>query len=182
MENDETGPKGGKAGHRKNGKPFAPGNMREDGSYKVGRSRPPESGKFAPNDGRKRGRRPKGVRNFDTDFAEEAARIMPVKENGKVRKVTKQRGVIIHGFHKAVGEGNVTAIENMMQHSRRIADKSPGSAAANLTDREIVDQYLRERAAELGIEPALYGDIVPSEPISGAEGDEMPTLETDDDR
>lgn len=110
MDDDEPESNNGRAtGHSQDGKPFAPGNTREDGSYKVGRNRPPESGKFAPNDGRLRGRRSMGTKNFDTEFAEEAARIVPVNEAGKSRKVSKLRATIIRSFDNAYSRGQNSA-------------------------------------------------------------------------
>ncbi|MGE3628179.1 MAG: hypothetical protein AB7G34_17610, partial [Hyphomicrobiales bacterium] len=65
-----NGSKDGKSdrgnGVRKDGKPFAPGNTSEDGSYIVGNKRAPVEHRFAVNDGRKRGRRIKGTKGLKT--------------------------------------------------------------------------------------------------------------------
>ncbi|MEQ8743689.1 hypothetical protein [Parasphingorhabdus sp.] len=76
-------------GRRKDGKPFKEGNVREDGSYKVGRNRPPKKGQFAVGDGRKRGSRKKGVPNADTEFMQELQRKTIVRVKGKGKDVQK---------------------------------------------------------------------------------------------
>src|SRR5688572_12524579 len=58
-----------------------PANIGPDGQYIVGKGRPPAKSKFAVGDGRSRGRRPKGQKNFDTEFAEEANRKVTLREN-----------------------------------------------------------------------------------------------------
>lgn len=115
-------------GRRKDGKPFATGNTREDGSYTTGKSRPPAATQFAAGDGRKRGRRPKGTKNFDTEFAEESARLTPVREKGKVlRMVPKRRAAIIRLYDIANGLGQNAALEQVIRHNFRIAEKAQGS-------------------------------------------------------
>ena len=52
--------------HRKDGKPFKTGNVREDGDYRVGKYRTPEGGKFRKDDRRKRGKHEKGSKNLST--------------------------------------------------------------------------------------------------------------------
>jgi hypothetical protein len=144
-------------GHREP-HPYRPGNVGEDGDYIVGYGRPPSATRFAAGDGRRRGRRPKGVRNFDTDFAEEAARLVPVREKDKVRKVSKQRASIIRLLDNAYAKGQNAAIHQVMEHGRRIAEKTAaGAPAVHQSDREILEAYLRDRAAELALGP-LLGD------------------------
>lgn len=130
-------------------KPFAsrysPQNTREDGSYKVGKGRPPEHGRFREGDGRPRGRRPKGQRNFDTEFQDEARRRITVREGGKERKVSKLRGTIIRSFDNAVkGEGGAIAL--IFGQASRISEKqaiAPNDQAAE--DDAVIDAWLRDR-------------------------------------
>ena len=77
MSKDDTAPPRG--GRRKDGLPFASGNTREDGSYEVGRGRPPASGQYRAGDGRQRGRRPKAGANADTDLERELARKVTIR-------------------------------------------------------------------------------------------------------
>src|SRR5690606_5725246 len=79
-------------------KPFKHGNVGPDGQYTVGKGKPPRHSQFAVGDGRKRGRRAKGQRNFDTEFEEEARRKITLRENGKERRITKLRSAIVRAF------------------------------------------------------------------------------------
>lgn len=152
-------------GRRKDGKPFKEGNAREDGSYAVGRNRTPKNTRFAKGDGRKRGRRKKGVRNADTEFQRELARKVTIKENGKERKVSKSHAVDLRLIDNATRKGDNRAIEMVDQRRQRIAENAEASRHYHaLADSEILDSYLRERTAELSIDPGLFGDPEPSTP------------------
>jgi Family of unknown function (DUF5681) len=134
------------------GKPpprYAPGNTREDGSYRVGKNRPPEHGQFREGDGRRRGRRPKGQRNFDTEFDEESQRRMTLRENGKVRRVSKQRGAIIRAYDSAISKGDPRAQSLVFSHASRISDKRAPQAASGTPDDEELNAWLRDRLAAI---------------------------------
>lgn len=89
---------------------FAPGNIDENGNYIVGKYRPPAAGQFRENDGRRRGRRPKGAKNVKTDFREELAERLGITENGKKMRVTKQRQIVKRTCERAM-KGNERAAE-----------------------------------------------------------------------
>ena len=149
-------------GRRKDGRPYKAGNTRDDGSYAVGRNRTPVATRFAPGDGRARGRRSKGVKNADTEFARELNRRMTVKENGVERKVSKSQAVDLRLIDNATRKGDNKAIEMVDQRRRRIADAAEQNRRYHsLSDQEILETYLRERAEELSIDPALLGDPEP---------------------
>jgi hypothetical protein len=134
-----------------NGSRFKPGNTGPDGSYVVGKNRPPVTTRFAPGDGRERGRRPKGTKNLKTDFAEELASKIPLKENGKRMHVTKQRAMVKVLLDNAT-KGQNRAIEiTLNQHSRHFGGDDPSRTAGALpqTDQEIVDAYIMHRMREL---------------------------------
>lgn len=150
-------------GYRKNGLPYRDGNTREDGSYDVGKNRPPAETKFQKDDGRKRGRRVKGVRNHDTEFAEELNRKTRIKENGKERIVSKGLAVDLRLIDNAANKGQNRAIELVEERRRRIAEKNDANARYHSqSDREILRAYLEDRRAELGIDPDLLGDPAPA--------------------
>lgn len=155
-------PPGG--GRRKDGKPFKEGNTREDGSYAVGKNRTPVKTRFAVGDGRKRGKREKGVRNADTEFARELNRKMVIKENGVERKVSKSQAVDLRLIDNATRKGDNKAIEMVDQRRRRIAEAAENNRRyQSLNDQAILEAYLRERARELDIDPALFGDPEPED-------------------
>ncbi|WP_095012051.1 DUF5681 domain-containing protein [Tsuneonella mangrovi] len=155
-------------GRRKDGKPFKDGNTREDGSYAVGKNRAPPGSRFAVGDGRKRGRRKKGVKNADTEFQRELDRKMVIKENGIERTVTKSQAVDLRLIDNATRKGDNKAIEMVDQRRQRIAEAAEINRRRHtLSDQTILEAYLQERAADLAIDPALFGD-----PEPGDSGDE----------
>lgn len=148
-------------GRRKDGRPYREDNIREDGSYEVGKGRPPASGQFTVGDGRKRGRRAKGVQNADTEFARELNRRMVVKENGVERKVTKSHAVDLRLIDNATRKGDNRAIEMVDQRRRRIAEAAELNRHRHIqSDQAILEAYLRQRADELALDPELLGDPV----------------------
>jgi hypothetical protein len=150
-----------RSNRRKDGKPYKEGNTREDGSFAVGKNRPPEGSRFRPDDGRARGRRPKGVRSADTEFEKELKRKITIKEDGKPRRVTKSKGVDLRLIDIAL-RGDTKAIDMVDVRRRRIADtKEEARRYHTLADHEILDRYLQQRAAELNIPPGEFGDLAP---------------------
>lgn len=102
----------------KEGKSFKQGNTDENGDYKVGKYRPPENGKFRVGDGRKRGRRKKGTKNLATDFSEELASKVTMKVDGKPRRVTKQRAIMMRLMDNA-SRGQNPAINTIMAYAEK---------------------------------------------------------------
>jgi hypothetical protein len=162
-------------GRRKDGKPYKEDNTREDGSYRVGRGRPPAETRFAENDGRKRGRRTKGLRNADTEFARELNRKMTIKENGVERKVSKSHAVDLRLIDNATRKGDNRAIEMVDQRRRRIAEAAEHNRRHQTqSDQAILEAYLRERAEELKIDPKLLGDPAPEDRHDRTAGNDEP--------
>lgn len=100
--------------------PYKSGNTNEDGSYKVGKNKPPESGKFRAGDGRPRGRRKKGTKNLATDFSEELSSKVTLKVDGKPRRVTKQRAIMMRLMDNA-SRGQTAAIKTIMAYAEKFA-------------------------------------------------------------
>lgn len=93
-------------------------NINADGSYKVGKNKPPEHGKFRKGDGRRRGRRKNGTRNFATDFTEELDSKITLKLDGKPRRVTRQRAIVMRLMDNA-SRGQNAAIKTIMAYAER---------------------------------------------------------------
>lgn len=98
--------------------PYKAGNTNPDGSYKVGKNKPPESGKFRAGDGRPRGRRKKGTKNLATDFSEELSSKVTLKVDGKPRRVTKQRAIMMRLMDNA-SRGQTAAIKTIMAYAEK---------------------------------------------------------------
>ncbi|MEO1920833.1 MAG: DUF5681 domain-containing protein [Sphingomonadaceae bacterium] len=97
---------------------FKPDNTDENGQYIVGKNRPPEHGKFRKNDGRRRGRRKKGTKNLATDFTEELSSKVTMKVDGKPRRVTRQRAIMMRLMDNA-SRGQNAAINTIMAYAEK---------------------------------------------------------------
>lgn len=160
---DDDAPSPRSPGRRKDGQPYKDGNTGEDGSYLVGRNRTPVHSRFQIGDGRTRGRRAKGVPNADTEFERELNRKIVLREDGKERKVSKSLGVDLRLIDNATRKGDNRAIDMVDQRRRRIAAEKEETAKRYhaLSSHEMLDQYLRERAAELQLDASQFGDPPP---------------------
>jgi len=159
-------------GRRKDGKPYKEGNTAPDGSFLVGRNRTSEATRFRVGDGRPRGRRPRGVENSDTFFERELNRKIRVREDGKERLVTKGQGVDLRLISLA-SSGETKAIEMVDRRRERIAERKAAAARQNhsLTDQQILERYLRQRAAERDLPPDRFGDALTDPVGTGASED-----------
>lgn len=155
------------------GSRYKAGNTASDGSYIVGKGRPPKRTQFAKGDGRKRGRRPKGQKNFDTLFMEEANRKVTIVEGGKKRKVTKLHSVIIRGFDNAGAKGQNTAIAQFMGHAQRISDSQrPSDGQLEPDEEAMLNAWIEQAMAKIaaGDNPG-DPETAPQSPRDGLAGD-----------
>ncbi|KQU48126.1 hypothetical protein ASG67_12345 [Sphingomonas sp. Leaf339] len=128
-------------GRRIDGKPYKDGNTREDGSYDVGKSRPPEATRFARDDGRARGRRAKGTRNLATDWKEELAEKITISENGKSMKITKQRAVVTATVNRGL-KGSERAAEIAFRHA---GERDVEAGKLRISDQDIIERWMAQR-------------------------------------
>ncbi len=120
-----------KPGTRKDGKPYKEGNTREDGSYDVGRGRTSKHTRFAVGDGRPRGKRAKGTKNFLTEWREELAEKVTLNEGGKTKKVSKRRALIKSQINRAMKSSD-RAAEAAMRYAELSEKREPGLQADDL--------------------------------------------------
>ena len=159
-------------GRRKDGQPFKQGNTREDGSYEVGRSRPPKSTQFAAGDGRKRGKRDKGVKNFDTDWEKELNKTVTIKVNGEPKRMSAYRAQVKVTMD-AGAKGNIKAQQIIYDRAERIKNDKAERSAFN--DDGILEAWYAQRQAEerkgvVGDDAEQDGLLSPERPINGAAG------------
>lgn len=174
------------AGRRKDGLPFKEGNTRDDGSYAVGKNRAPESGRFAVGDGRKRGKRAKGVRNADTDFEEEYNRRVTVSEGGKKRTVSKGRASVIRLLDNGYSKGQTSAIIEIDRRHQRLLEKRTASQQRTVeADAALLAEYIRQTLGETSAGPHLLGDpedgATVSTPLTGGVGEAWDEEQCDED-
>lgn len=128
-------------GRRRDGKPFKDGNTRDDGSYKVGKGRTPEETRFAKDDGRKRGKRPKGSRNFEKDWEEELRRPVTVARNGKTIKVSAHHAQVMKTLELA-SKGKERSQELVFRQAERLGERA--RQASSRSDDELIAAWLAE--------------------------------------
>ena len=93
-------------------------------TYKVGYGKPPKAKQF------KRGRsgnpkgRPKGSLNLATDLTAELGEHITVREDGRPRKVSKQRALIKSLMAKAL-QGDVRAMGSLLALYARVITEAP---------------------------------------------------------
>jgi hypothetical protein len=115
--------------------------------YDVGYKRPPKRSQWSKGKSGNPQGRVKGIRNLKTEFSEELGEKLGIKEQGVLKKITKQRAVIKSLTAKAV-QGDTRAISifiNMMfrlMHSE-LMETVPVDLAQE--DQEILDAFIARR-------------------------------------
>ena len=135
--------------------------------YEVGYGRPPSRTRFQKGrSGNPRGR-PKGARNLATDLAEELGEVIEVRENGTVRRISKQRAMV-KSLAAQTLKGNARAAAQLFSLAVRLlgdgADAAEAAAPLSADEAEVMagfearlrERLRRERGAEGsgGEEPA----------------------------
>ena len=120
--------------------------MSEDNNN--GHRKPPASGQFKKGQsGNPRGR-PKGSRNLKTDLAAISQRAISVRENGKTRRMSQQRAMLLSAYNKAIN-GDQRAASNLINLTLRVletAEPSQNSTEVSELDELIVENFLRRRS------------------------------------
>lgn len=117
--------------------------MDDDTGYK----RPPKTHQFKPGQsGNPRGR-PKGTRNLSTDLADISSRRIPIRENGKERRISRQEAVLLSLFNKAL-QGDVKAATSIINMAIKLAPQGEAEPETRVseTDQLIVENFLRRHA------------------------------------
>lgn len=148
---------------RQNGRPFAEGNVRDDGSYLVGKARPPEASRFAKGDNRPRGRRPKGTRNLATEWQEELREKVTVTENGVKKRHSKLRAIVKATAARAM-KGSDRAAEIAFRH----APGEERSEQVSMTDSAIIAAWV---AQNFGPQPAISDDLDTPDEVGDRDAD-----------
>lgn len=149
-------------GLRKDGKPFKDGNTRADGSYEVGKGRTPERTRFAQGDGRRRGRRPKGSRNFEKDWEEELSKPVRVVRNGKTIKVSAHHAQVMKTLELA-SKGKERSQELVFRQADRLGERA--RRVSSKSDDELIAAWLAE-VSPAPEKPTVVSDDASAGPVS----------------
>lgn len=135
-------------GLRKDGKPFKANNLRDDGSYEVGKGRPPSEHRFAKGDGRKRGKRPKGSKNLDKIWERQLRKPRTIDGVTQESREWIVEGVVRRGIAKS-DRAAETALAKAAQLERKEKNQ------LGLSDREIINTWL---AVRQGMQDGIVSD------------------------
>jgi hypothetical protein len=115
--------------------------------YKVGYGRPPDHSKFKPGKCGNPNGRPKGTKNRQTIVREILRRKMPVEDEGRLRMITVEEGILL-GFAKVALKANRKAAEFLFATE---AGASPDDNNDDPTpdEQEILNDYVLQLAAKL---------------------------------
>ena len=117
-------------------------------SDKVGYKRPPKHSQFKKGQsGNPRGC-PKGSGTLLSDFTAELAQEIQITENGRSRKITKQRALVMAVSAAAI-KGDMRAVALVLTWLPRLIDASPEALAdseLSPADRDILESYIKRRS------------------------------------
>ena len=126
--------------------------MAHDDNDPVGYKRPPKHKQFrAGESGNPAGRR-KGARNFKTDLVAELHEQIPIRENGREMKITKQRA-FIKALVAAAIKGDMRATNALVSFCTRSLgseNEEDANASPAAEDTDIIEAFVaRERKRHL---------------------------------
>jgi hypothetical protein len=114
--------------------------------YKVGYGKPPKSGQFKHGKSGNPKGRPKGSLKLATDLAAELNEQITVREDGKPRRVSKQRALIKSLMAKAL-QGDIRANSAVLSLYARVISDLPDDEEGFVEENEL--QILRQFAPKL---------------------------------
>lgn len=119
----------------------------DDANDDVGYKRPPKHTRFQPGQSGNAAGRRKNVRNFKTDLMEELREMIVIRENGRERKISKQRA-FIKALVTAAIKSDVRAINAVVACTRNLGAgaEDDTSAGVDTEDLDILEAFVtRER-------------------------------------
>jgi hypothetical protein len=114
--------------------------------YKVGYGKPPKAGQFKRGNSGNANGRPKGRLKLATDLAAELTEQITVREDGRARRITKQRALIKSLMAKAL-QGDVRANAAVLALYARVITELPDDQDQFVDDNEL--KILKRFAPEL---------------------------------
>jgi uncharacterized protein DUF5681 len=125
--------------------------------YKVGYRRPPVEGRFKPGcSGNPKGRS-KGIRNAKTVVAQVVNEKIQIRENGRLRKITKLEAMLQAAVVKAV-KGDSCALNSILAIMAKTNQLAEAETATTTSlpeiDAAIIGDYLRRQGHPPSSDPA----------------------------
>jgi hypothetical protein len=117
-------------------------------TQKIGFKSPPQHSQWRKGQSGNPSGRPKGKPNFATELAQELGEFINITENGRQRRITKQRA-LLKSLTTGGIKGDVRAANIMLNLANRLVDDTAGQpTAAELTaeDRAILKSFLDRHA------------------------------------
>jgi hypothetical protein len=118
----------------------------EDDDYEVGYGKPPKHSQFKKGQSGNPKGRPKGTKNLLTDFEEELAERVNLRENGKTKSVTKQRAMAKSVLANAM-TGDTRAADFVFKVlEKQLFNDTDGdqSEPLSLADEAIIEAFLSQ--------------------------------------
>lgn len=118
-----------------------------DGENKTGYKKPPKSGQFKKGQSGNPKGRPKGSRNLATDLEQEMSSKISVRVDGKEKKMSKQKAMLMTLSAKAL-KGDPRALETIIKMTERLIndhEEEEQEAPLSTSDEAIIQMYLNKQ-------------------------------------
>lgn len=118
--------------------------------FRVGYGKPPPEHRFQPGQSGNPKGRPKGARGFKTELR--AALDAPVRLTGSggMRSITTQAAAIKRLVERAVGKGDLRAIEKLLGYAQLVeADSAPEPLTLEADDEALIADFLQRHGGSL---------------------------------
>lgn len=123
-----------------------------DDDNTVGYKKPPQQTRFKSGQSGNPKGRPKGYKNIKTDLLEELKERVSVTENGKTKKMSKQRILLKRLCSKSLG-GDANSTRLLVSFIQRYLDSEPENAHTSVEvlsadDEDILAHYVQQKMHE----------------------------------
>ena len=133
-----------------------PNDSDDDRDYEIGYGKPPKHTRFKKGQSGNQKGRPKGAKSFSTDLREELNEKVPVRENGKVKVLSKQRAILKAQVSKAMAGDTRAAQSVVSMVAAYLNDDAETAFGTPLQDED--DKIIDDFIAQLKLEPNGGGD------------------------
>lgn len=118
--------------------------------YDVGYRRPPHQHRFKPGKSGNPKGRPKGARSLQTEIDALLSAKVTLTEHGKKRKVSVLTAALKRLVHKAVADGDMRAIIQLLQLASQRGNANQAEPVIEAADQAIIAEFLKRHIEEDG--------------------------------